>query len=142
VIEVAHDSQVPVELAARTYFRMSEALELQWLGAQLNELDVNSYWQALARDSFRDELETQQRLLLSTLLGPAGEAGMNRLDQKMVEQRLEDWQAQNQQHVERWFNVLAELKNAAVQDYAMYTVASRELADLARYSRMAELATA
>lgn len=138
VIEVAHDCKVSAELAAQAYFSLSESLELQWLGAQLNELDVNSYWQALARDSFRDDLDAQQRALLASLFNPEGKARRGKVDQQVVEKRLEDWQVQNRQHVERWFNVLAELKNAGTQDYAMYTVASRELSDLARYSRLTE----
>jgi len=133
IIEVAQDCKVSVELAARAYFSLSERLELQWFANQLNDLDVNSYWQALARDSFRDDLDTQQRALIASLFKLKG-----KVDQKVVQQRLEDWMSQNQPHVERWFNILSELKNAATQDYAMYTVATRELADLARCSSLSE----
>jgi glutamate dehydrogenase len=133
IIEVAHDCEVSVELAAKAHFSMGDALELQWFSTQLNDLDVNSYWQALARDSFRDDLDTQQRALIATLFAPKG-----KLDQSGLEARLDAWQEQNQPHVERWLNILTELKNASVQDYAMYTVATRELADLARCSSLTE----
>jgi len=133
IIEVAHDSKVSVELAAKAHFSLSETLELQWFSTQLNDLDVNSYWQALARDSFRDDLDTQQRALIATLFAAKG-----KLDQAGLEKRMEAWVEQNQPHVERWLNILTELKNASVQDYAMYTVATRELADLARCSSLTE----
>ena len=133
VIEVAHDCKVPVDLAARAYFNLGEKLELQWFSSQLNDLDVSSYWQALARDTFRDDMDAQQRALVATLFASGGD-----VDQDGVDQRLNAWLEQNQMHVERWLNMLGELKNAGVQDYAMYTVAGRELADLARCSNLTE----
>jgi glutamate dehydrogenase len=133
IIEVAQECKVTVELAARAYFRLGEALELQWFASQLNDLEVSSYWQALARDSFRDDLDTQQRVLIAGLF----EHGA-RLDEEGLDARIEAWLQQNTLHVQRWFNVLNELKNASGQDYAMYTVATRELADLARCSCLTE----
>src|SRR5690554_2459956 len=133
IIEVAQECKVTVELAAKAYFSLGEALELQWFATQLNDLDVSSYWQALARDSFRDDLDTQQRVLIAGLFKPDAKP-----DQQELDARIEAWLEQNGLHVERWFNMLNELKNAAGQDYAMYTVATRELADLARCSCLTE----
>ncbi len=132
IIEVASMLGVTVESAAQAFFGLGERLELQWFSAQLNELSISSYWQALARDTFRDDLDAQQRALTASVLKAAQH------DQKPVPEQLAHWLEQNQPHIERWLNVLAELKSASAQDYAMYTVAVRELADMARCSAQAE----
>lgn len=132
IIDVASRLEVTVESSAQAFFGLGERLELQWFSAQLNELSIGSYWQALARDTFRDDLDAQQRALTASVLRAA------RHDKKPVPEQLANWMEQNQPHVERWLNVLAELKSASVQDYAMYTVAVRELADMARCSAHVE----
>ncbi|SMR71312.1 NAD-glutamate dehydrogenase [Marinobacterium sediminicola] len=132
IIEVASKLEVTVEAAAQAFFGLGERLELQWFSSQLNELSISSYWQALARDTFRDDLDAQQRALTASVLRAAQH------DNKPVPEQLASWLEQNQPHIERWLNVLAELRNATTQDYAMYTVAVRELADMARCSAQME----
>ena len=132
IIEVAREQEVTVESAAQAFFGLGERLEMQWFSAQLNELGINSYWQALARDTFRDDLDTQQRALTASVLHSA------KHDNKPVPERLAGWLEHNQPHVERWLAVLSELKSATNHDYAMYTVAVRELADMARCSAQLE----
>ncbi|PSL13236.1 glutamate dehydrogenase (NAD) [Marinobacterium halophilum] len=132
IIEVANELDVTVESAAQAFFGLGERLELQWFSAQLNELSISSYWQALARDTFRDDLDTQQRALTASVLQAA------KHDQKPVPEQLAGWLEQNQLHIDRWLNILSELKSATTGDYAMYTVAVRELADMARCSTQLE----
>jgi glutamate dehydrogenase len=48
---------------------------------------------------------------------------------------VDQWSEDNAWLVDRWRNVLAELKNADKKEYAMYTVALRELFDLAKSSQ-------
>ncbi len=132
IIEVASKQGVTVESAAQAFFGLGERLELQWFSAQLNELSISSYWQALARDTFRDDLDAQQRALTASVLRAAQH------DRKTVPEQLASWLEHNQPHIERWLNMLAELRNATTQDYAMYTVAVRELADMARCSAQME----
>jgi len=126
IIEVARELDRPLEHAAAAFFGLGERLELQWFSRQLNELRVDNYWQALARDAFRDDLDWQQRALMATVLK------MHKPEGGSIEEQLEDWVALNEGLLERWNRVLADLKNAKHQDYAMYTVAVRELFDLAR----------
>jgi glutamate dehydrogenase len=132
IIEVASDLEVSVETAAQAFFGVGERLELQWFSGQLNDLNIGSYWQALARDTFRDDLDTQQRALTASVLRAA------QRDQAPMSEHLDSWLEHNRPHIDRWLSMLAELKNASVQDYAMYTVAVRELADMARCSAQLE----
>ena len=126
VIEVAREEKVDMQNAAQAFFGLGERLELHWFSMQLNDLDVDSNWQGLARDAFRDDLDWNQRALMASVLklGKATKGDTSSL--------LEQWSELNSALIERWDKVLDDLQSAKVQDYAMYTVAVRELYDLAR----------
>ena len=51
---------------------------------------------------------------------------------KDIEERVAYWLDQHRPLVQRWLAMQAELRAASGIDYAMYTVASRELMDLAQ----------
>ncbi len=126
VIEVAREEKVDMQRAALAFFGLGERLELHWFANQLNDLTVENYWQALARDAFRDDLDWHQRALMASVLK------LGQADKSDATSLLEQWVALNQPLLERWDKVLDDLKSAKTQDYAMYTVAVRELYDLAR----------
>ncbi|MHA6494434.1 NAD-glutamate dehydrogenase [Pseudomonas borbori] len=116
--------QDPARVAA-AYFAVGSALELSWYLQQITNLPVESNWQALAREAFRDDLDWQQRAITVSLLqmvdSPAD-----------IEVRVVGWLEQHRRLVERWKTMLAELRAATGTDYAMYAVANRELMDLAQ----------
>jgi glutamate dehydrogenase len=128
IIEVASEAKIPTDKVAQVYFSLGEVLQLDWLSHQLNRLTVENYWQALAREAFRDDLEWQQR----AVVGNAISGYPNSFNLKEI---VDKWCLENSGMVERWMNVLAELKNAEKEEYAMYTVALRELFDLAKSSQ-------
>ncbi|MEX6502525.1 NAD-glutamate dehydrogenase [Pseudomonas zhanjiangensis] len=117
-------AQDPVDVAA-AYFAVGGSLELSWYLQQITSLPVENNWQALARESFRDDLDWQQRAITVSLLqmteGPTA-----------LEERVAFWLEQHRPLVGRWRNMLGELRAATGTDYAMYAVANRELMDLAQ----------
>ncbi|HJE71589.1 NAD-glutamate dehydrogenase domain-containing protein, partial [Pseudomonas oryzihabitans] len=119
-------AQDPLEVAA-TWFAAGDVLDLAWYQQQLNQLPVANAWQALAREAFRDEVDVQQRTITIAMLN-LSEAPSD------PEARLSLWLERHRSAVERWRGLLVDLRNASGQDYAMYSVASRELADLASSS--------
>ena len=114
----------PTEVAS-AYFAVSDALDLSWYLQQISGLSVESNWQALAREAFRDDLDAQQRAITVSVLQLAN-------GPESIEARVEAWLEQNRRLVERWKAMLAELRSASGSDYAMYAVANRELSDLAQ----------
>ncbi len=125
ILEAADETgQSPAQVAA-AYFAVGGALELPWYLQQLTALPVESNWQALAREGFRDDLDNQQRAITVSVLQM--EDGPEELGA-----RTEAWLAQRQYQVERWRTMLAELRTTSAADYTMYAVASRELQDLAQ----------
>jgi len=125
ILEAADETgQSPAQVAA-AYFAVGGVLELPWYLQQLTALPVESNWQALAREGFRDDLDLQQRAITDSVLQQ--EDGTEELDA-----RVDAWLAQRQYQVDRWRTMLAELRAAGADDYTMYAVASRELQDLAQ----------
>ncbi|NNC54851.1 MAG: NAD-glutamate dehydrogenase, partial [Pseudomonadales bacterium] len=75
IADVVAQTGAPTEHVAGCYFALGEKLELNWFADQIINMGVENYWQAMARESFRDELEGQQAALAASLLASAGDTG-------------------------------------------------------------------
>ena len=60
------------------HFAVGEALNLKWLMEKVEELPVETRWHAHARGALRDELNAQQRSLVSQMfaMGTAGDGAI------------------------------------------------------------------
>lgn len=133
IIEAAHSMSEPVERVAKMYFGLSERLELDWFATQITGLHIENNWQAMARESYRDDLEWQQRALTVAAMRHLCEKGD-------VEACINRWMEQQKTLVERWREMLTELQKSESQEFAMYSVAIRELLDMAQNSKYGEIA--
>ena len=61
----------PVERVASIFFEIGQALEIDSLRRQIENLPVESRWHAQARGSLRDELAAQHRALVTQILASA-----------------------------------------------------------------------
>lgn len=127
IVHVATQTSAPLMDVARLYFAVGERLELDWFSGQILASKVDNEWQALARDSYLEDLEWQQRTLAVGALRHMPE------DANLLG-CLEQWEAQEAMLMERWQNMLTELHATAAPDFAMFAVANRELLDLAQSS--------
>jgi glutamate dehydrogenase len=126
-MQAASDTQVPLLDVARMYFLMGERLELDWFSAQILASKVDNEWQALARDTYLEDLEWQQRTLaIGALRHLCEDANLMKCVKK--------WEAKEQTLLLRWRQMLAELHASPAPDFAMFAVANRELLDLAQSS--------
>ncbi|MDN3649654.1 NAD-glutamate dehydrogenase [Reinekea marina] len=110
---------------AQGYFMVGDALGLEQFARQVNELKVFSHWQAMARESFRDDLEWQQRRITQGLFFQMGKEG------KLVE-TVDKWLVDNHLLVERWLKMMSEIRAVGEPEFSMYSVAIRELLDLSQ----------
>ncbi|MBD1587012.1 NAD-glutamate dehydrogenase [Pseudomonas typographi] len=124
IIEASDVTGQDPALVAKAYFAMGAALDLNWYLQQISGLPVQSNWQALAREAFRDDLDLQQRAITIAALQMADAPGQ-------VDERVALWLEQHRLPVQRWRAMLDDIRGASGTDYAMYAVANRELADLA-----------
>lgn len=125
IIEASDVTGKDTAEVAAAYFAVGGVLDLSWYLQQITSLPVESNWQALAREAFRDDLDWQQRAITISVLqlndGPVE-----------IDERVAYWLDQHRALVERWKAMLVELRAATTTDYAMYAVANRELMDLAQ----------
>jgi glutamate dehydrogenase len=118
--ELAESDGRPIELVADVYFKLGARLDLHWFLDQINKQPVANHWQALARASFREELDWQQRSLTSVIL---------RTDEKSgeVSKLLDGWFEHNIHPLERWQHMLDDFRVGQTHEFAKFSVALREL---------------
>ena len=105
IIEVHESAGVPLKTVANLYYTLGERLDLNWFAGAIADLKPTSHWQALARESFREDLDWQQRALTTGVLRMAE-------DYKQVDACVETWMSQHEVMVRRWKGMLAELKSS------------------------------
>lgn len=125
ISESARVSDRPVEEVARIYFRLADALDLHWFGTQIIQLPAETFWQAQARETSMDDLDTQLSSLAVSLLRLAGKEDLD------ADGAMAHWSVIMAPAIQRWTSILTELRAAPPRDFAMFTVALRELMFLA-----------
>jgi glutamate dehydrogenase len=107
-------------VAAKLYYQLGSKLELHWFLEQINKQSVNNHWQALARASYREELDWQQRSIANVLLGQSPEE----VDADVI---LHNWMETNDVLLQRWYHMMSEFKTSTTHEFAKFSVALREL---------------
>lgn len=124
-VEVSQATKEGLGTILDVYYSVGEELQLNWLGELINNLDVNNYWEALARESFLDDMTWQQRALTCNVL--AGKSNKGTADSL-----VKTWAKDNQAAVDRAKAMLHTLQNEPKPDYSMFSVVLRELLNLAQ----------
>lgn len=124
VVAVAQSQERDPMQVAQGYFRVGDELELDSFAGQVNSLSVNTHWQAMARESFRDDLEWQQRRITQGLFTQMGKGSLDEV--------VDDWLERNHILVERWLKMMSEIRAVGEPEFSMYSVAIRELLDLSQ----------
>jgi glutamate dehydrogenase len=125
IIEAQDSCNQSLDVVGKVYYTLGNRLELTWFAQQINALTPLTHWQALAREAFREDLDWQQRALTVGLLKLAKAP-------KDIDQRIDCWMEQHQQLIARWQSTLTEFKATDDAEFSMYSVALRELLDLAQ----------
>ncbi len=120
IAQVVEQGGRPVHLVAEIYYKLGHRLELHWFLSLINRLPVANHWQALARASFREELDWQQRALCAVVLKYCTEVCE-------PEQMMSTWLNEFTQETSRWLHMLGEFKSSQSPEFAMFPVALREL---------------
>jgi len=125
IIEARESTGMPLKSVANLYYDLGERLDLNWFADAIAALTPNSHWQALARESFREDLDWQQRALTTGVLRTAEKP-------ENIAESVQLWEEKHRPMLDRWNTMLSELKNVREPEYAMFSVALRELLDLAQ----------
>ena len=123
IADIAVSSGKPVGLVLELYYRISAELDLDWFADQIVNLEPTTRWEDFARESYVDDLESQRRSLTSSLLSSVKSV-------KDIDEVLDIWKAAQAPLIIRWIDMTEELHAAPNGDFAMFSVALRELLDL------------
>ena len=121
IIEVASErKQKPVDVA-RLHFRLGEALNLPWLTAQIDALEVDGRWHAVARGVLREELGQQHRALVGQVLAMPGAT---------PEAKVQAWLERDDAALRFTLSMLSELAAQKSLDYPTASVAVQRVSQL------------
>jgi glutamate dehydrogenase len=130
VIEVAGNEKRDINDVAQIYFILLDRLKLVWFRQQINAyVGGDSNWVFLAKSSYKAELDNLERQLTSHVLRCVN------TEADIIEQ-VDAWLEHRQHLVERWRSLLTDLRNTGVKEFAIISVAIRELGNLARDQQM------
>lgn len=132
IIEAADITGHAIDKVAEVYFMLGEILYLNWFGNEINQLQVEDHWQGLSRESFREDLEWQQKSLTISVFNNVSDQALS------TENRIQYWHERYESFIHRWINMVTELQVSQGSKFAMYSVALRELLDLAQASNLEE----
>ncbi len=124
LVEVAVEQGRDEATVARVYFALGGEFDLHWLGRQISGLPADTRWQSLARGALRSDLSSLARELTSAALRNAPEGA----DTEGV---LNAGRERAAVPLERYQQLLAEIRSAPTIDMAMLSVLLRELRGMA-----------
>ncbi len=128
ILEAARLSDAPLKDVAILFFLVAEHLNLNWFASQVSDVAVDNYWQAMAREAFLDDLEVQMRSITVSIL-------QLKPPEFTLQEALDAWSKQHEVLIGRWKALMSDLQGSATPDFAMFSVATRELLDLAQASK-------
>lgn len=120
IVEVALESGRAVDRVASVFFELGQALDIDGLRRQIENLPVESRWHAQARGSLRDELAAQHRALATQVLGTSPDA---------LEHPVARWLERDDPTLKFTLGLLDEIRSQNV-DYPIASVALRRFAQL------------
>ena len=120
IAQVADTEAVPLPMVAEIYFKLGDKLDLHWFLDQITAQPVANHWQALARASYREELDWQQRALSAVVVRSCGTVCA-------ADEVINSWISANDAILVRWRLMLAEFKTTKNHEFAKFSVALREL---------------
>lgn len=139
IVEAKRKVDAELLVVAKMYFSLTERLELHGFARQISEANVENYWQAMARETYLDDLESQLRTLTVALCRFVKKAqGSGKGAGQSVDQVIERWQQQHVSLINRWKTMVAEVQGSSGSDFAIFSVALRELLDLVQISQHTE----
>jgi glutamate dehydrogenase len=125
IVAIAENCEVDVRHAADIYFRVGDALRLDWVADQIESLRVEGIWQAKARGSLRDNLFSLHRTLCANIINCAK-------PQKDTGAAVDAWLAARAESAQHFSSTLDEMQAGGQLDFATVSVALQEIRRLAQ----------
>ncbi len=119
IIEIAEHHGLDVGTIARLYFGLGQGLEIKWIRQEIDELTVEGRWQAVARDTLRQNLARQHSAVLGKILSSRGS--------QRPRDALVDWLEARSDDIARVRQIVHDMRASEGADFATLSVAIREI---------------
>ena len=123
IAESALESGADIHKVVGMHYLLGDKLGLYWFATAVTNVKADSHWQAMARESFIDDIDKVIRVMSVALLRLAG-------DHYQLEEVLQLWMQEYPLLVSRWRDIAHDLQTNTHTDFAVFSVAMRELMDL------------
>lgn len=120
IAQIADQDNKDISHISAIYFNLGAKLDLHWFLEQITRQPVSNHWQALARASYREELDWQQRSIASVVVRACSGEGD-------PAETVEQWLKEHKAILVRWRHILSEFKTSQSHEFAKFSVALREL---------------
>lgn len=134
IAEAARLSDKPIGTVTQLYILVANTLSLSWFSQQLSNIKVDNFWQAMARETYMDDLESQLRNITIALLKELP-------DGASVEDLIAQWADFQYSLIARWKLMITELQAGTGADFAVFSVALRDLLDLCQATQHLSMST-
>lgn len=124
IAEAGLQSKKAIPDVVEVHHLLGDKLGLYWFAHVVTNVHVDNYWQAMARESFIDDIDKVLRVMTVGLLRLEGKRFQH-------EEALQLWMQEYPVIVTRWRDIAHELQTSQSADFAMFSVAMRELTELA-----------
>jgi glutamate dehydrogenase len=114
IVELALAAKVPVNDAAQVYFGLGARLGLDWIHDQVEALQIDGNWQAVARTGLRESLYQSHRVLTQKALAHTSRGG--------PQARIDAWLGANARDLAQWERMQADMRTAGAADFATLSV--------------------
>jgi glutamate dehydrogenase len=120
IVEVSEATAAdPVRVAA-VYFRLGQNLRIAWLREQVELLTVQGRWQAMARNSMRENLYFLQGQLTQQIIEGAG-------TKRKPENTVDDWIEKRADRIRHVLDIITEMRDQGAMDFPTLGVALQEI---------------
>lgn len=121
IIELARSRKLSPVAVSKVYYRLGDALHLPWLFTQIDALQVDGRWHAVARGVLRDELGSHLRALTLQALALPGDT---------AEAKVAHWLERDDPALRFTLSMLDEVAAQRSLDYPTASVAVQRLSQL------------
>jgi glutamate dehydrogenase len=123
ITEISITNNAEPMFVAQSYFAVGSYLSLNWFRDAILNQPVSTNWDALARSSFKDDVDRQQCVITVCVISANKKINL-------IGEHVADWFAMHEAAVNRWKVLINNLK-ASTTDFTIFAVALRELLSLA-----------
>ncbi|MDH3646691.1 MAG: NAD-glutamate dehydrogenase [Gammaproteobacteria bacterium] len=122
IVDVAQRTETDVTKVASVYFRLAAGLKIDWLREQIEHLQVDGRWQAMARHSLRDNLYELNRNLTAEII--------ENTQSTTPGEAVSSWLEQHVSKIQHTQATLNDMKLGGNPDFATLSVAIQEIRKL------------